>query len=92
MDYTNISLYNPPDNSNEPCSVYKNTIILLPNSKQQHFNADSNNILFENDRYPDLSIVLTKKVRPNIDICATYLWSHQQAMSYNSHSSWFKLV
>ena len=28
MDYTNISLYNP-DNSNEPCSVNKNTITSL---------------------------------------------------------------
>ena len=24
-------------------------------------------------------------------ICVTYLWSHPQSMSYNSHSSWFKL-
>ena len=71
VDYTNISLYNP-DNSNEPCSVSKNTITSLPNSKQQYFNADNNNIPFENDRYPDLSIVLTEEFRPNIDICATY--------------------
>ena len=87
--YTNISLYNP-DNSNEPCSVKKNTITSLPNSKQ-HFNADNNTIPFENDSYPGLSTVLTEEFRPNIDICATYLWSHPQAMSYNSHSSWFKL-
>ena len=30
IDYTNISLYNP-DNSNEPCSVNKNTTTSLPN-------------------------------------------------------------
>ena len=58
-DYTNISLYNP-DNSNEPYSVNKSTITSLPNSKQQYFNVDSNNIPFENDRYPDLSVVLTE--------------------------------
>ena len=86
MDYTNTSLYNP-GNSNEPCSVNKNTITSLPNSKQQYFSADNNNIPFENDRYPDLSIVLTEEFRPNIDICAAYLWSHPQAMSYNAHSS-----
>ena len=61
-------MYNP-DNSNEPCSVNTNIITSLPNSKQQFFNADSNNIPFENDRYPDLSIVLTEKFRPNIDMC-----------------------
>ena len=62
VDYTNISLYNP-DNSNVPCSVSKNTITSLPNSKQQYFNADNNNIPFENDRYPDLSIVLTRGIQ-----------------------------
>ena len=39
-----------------------------------------NNIPFEIDRFPDLSIVLTEEFRPNIDICATYLLSHPQAM------------
>ena len=43
INYTNLSLYNP-DNSNEPCSVNKNIITSLPNSKQQYFNADNNNI------------------------------------------------
>ena len=41
-----MNLYNP-DNSNEPCSVNKNIITSLPNSKQQYFNADNNNIPFK---------------------------------------------
>ena len=75
---------------NESCRCNKNATTSLPNSKQQYFSADNNNIPFENDRYPDLSIVLAEEFRPNINICATLLWSHPQTMSFISHTSWLK--
>ena len=71
--------------------VIKHHCPLTKLKKKQYFNADNNNIPFENDRYPDLSIVLTQEFRSNIDICATQLWSHPQALSFHSHTSWFKL-
>ena len=64
------------------------TNISLPNSKQQYFSADINNIPFKNDRYPDQSIVLTGI---HTYICATNFWLHPHAMCFNPHTKWFKL-
>ena len=53
-------------------SNIKNTTTSLPTSKQQNFNAENNNIQFENERYPNLSTVLTEEFRPKIDKCTMY--------------------
>ena len=61
-------------------------------SKEEYFAAANCNTPIENDRYPDVTPVISRKYDPDYDISTTYLWSTKQGKeeALDQTNSWFK--